>query len=186
MFGWYWLARCLPQAAGLTFVLGPCALCQKPFTAVKNKNDRIDSEKTHSTFCAPNLIPPSYVYTPADKRPFARAAAPNAYSFVWRPLRVCSVAFTPHQLAHNRTPVKQTRRVRDSWAGATAQKPKIILLRQIALQNDLAMIGPLRPADLSTRRGTPTPNQNHRLFANIRCCKLCPASARIWALTILP
>ena len=44
-----------------------------------------------------------------------------------------------HQLAHNRIPAKQTRRVRDSWEeqllGAEDHP-----LRQIALKNDLAMI----------------------------------------------
>jgi transposase len=44
-----------------------------------------------------------------------------------------------HQLAHNRTPVKQTRRVRDSWEEALLQAEDHPL-RQLALKNDLAMI----------------------------------------------
>jgi len=44
-----------------------------------------------------------------------------------------------HQLAHNRTPAKQTRRVRDGWEEQLlAAEPHP--LRQIALKNDLAMI----------------------------------------------
>jgi transposase len=44
-----------------------------------------------------------------------------------------------HQLAHNRTPARQTRRVRDSWEEALL-KAEDNPLRQFALQNDLAMI----------------------------------------------
>jgi hypothetical protein len=44
-----------------------------------------------------------------------------------------------HQLAHNRIPARQTRRVRDSWEQALLQAEDHPL-RQIALQNDLAMI----------------------------------------------
>src|SRR4029077_21095279 len=44
-----------------------------------------------------------------------------------------------HQLAHNRTPAKQTRRVRDSWEDQLL-KAENHPLRQLALKNDLAMI----------------------------------------------
>jgi transposase len=44
-----------------------------------------------------------------------------------------------HQLAHNRTPAKQTRRSRDLWEEQLL-KAENHPLRQIALKNDLAMI----------------------------------------------
>src|ERR1044071_9207063 len=44
MFGWYWLADAC-QAAGLTFVLAH-ALYLKAIHGGKNKNDRIDSERS--------------------------------------------------------------------------------------------------------------------------------------------
>jgi transposase len=44
-----------------------------------------------------------------------------------------------HQLAHNRTPAKQTRRVRDDWEEQLLQAENHPL-RQIALKNDVAMI----------------------------------------------
>src|SRR5204863_7376409 len=101
----------------------------------KNKNDRIDSEKI-AHLLRTNLIPPAYVY-PAAKRPL-RALLRQRLYFVWRrselPSRIHS-----HQLAHNRIPPKQTRRVRDPWEQqvlAAEDHP----LRQFALKNDLAMI----------------------------------------------
>ena len=134
MFGWYWLADAC-QAAGLTFVLAH-ALYVKAIHGGKNKNDRIDSEKlTH--LLRSNLIPPSYVY-PADKRPL-RALLRQRLFFVWRRSELLGRIHS-HQLAHNRTPVKQTRRVRDSWQEQLL-KAEDHPLRQIALQNDLAMIG---------------------------------------------
>jgi len=44
-----------------------------------------------------------------------------------------------HQLAYNRTPAKQTRRVRDSWEEQLL-KAENHPLRQLALKNDMAMI----------------------------------------------
>jgi transposase len=133
MFGWYWLADAC-HAAGLKFVLAH-ALYVKAIHGGKNKNDRIDSEKlTH--LLRSNLIPPSYIY-PADKRPL-RALLRQRLFFVWRRSELLARIHS-HQLAHNRTLVKQTRRVRDSWEEQllkTEDNP----LRQIALKNDLAMI----------------------------------------------
>jgi transposase len=133
MFGWYWLADAC-QAAGLKFVLAH-ALYVKAIHGGKNKNDRIDSEKlTH--LLRSNLIPPAYVY-PAELRPL-RALLRQRIYYVWRRAELLARIHS-HQLAHNRIPAKQTRRVRDSWEeqllGAEDHP-----LRQIALKNDLAMI----------------------------------------------
>jgi transposase len=133
MFGWYWLADACQQA-GLTFVLAH-ALYVKAIHGGKNKNDRIDSEKlTH--LLRSNLIPPAYVY-PADKRPL-RALLRQRIFYVWRRSELLARIYS-HQLAHNRIPARQTRRVRDSWEEALL-KAEDNPLRQFALQNDLAMI----------------------------------------------
>jgi transposase len=133
MFGWYWLADAC-QAAGLTFVLVH-ALYVHLIHAGKTKNDRIDSEKlTH--LLRSNLIPPAYVY-PADRRPL-RALLRQRIFFVWSRSELLA-RVNSHQLAHNRTPAKQTRRTRDLWEEqllAAEDHP----LRQIALKNELAMI----------------------------------------------
>src|SRR5688500_18726917 len=133
MFGWYWLAEAC-QAAGLTFVLAH-ALYVRAIHGGKNKNDRVDSEKlTH--LLRSNLIPPVYVY-PADKRPL-RALLRQRIFYVWSRSELLA-RISSHQLAHNRIPAKQTRRVRDSWEEqllVAEDNP----VRQIALQNDLAMI----------------------------------------------
>ena len=122
------------KAAGLTFVLAH-ALYVKAIHGGKNKNDRVDSEKlTH--LLRSNLIPPSYIY-PADKRPL-RALLRQRIFFVWRRSELLARIYS-HQLAHNRPPVKQTRRVRDSWEEALL-KAEDNPLRQIALKNDLAMV----------------------------------------------
>jgi len=66
-----------------------------------------------------------------------------------------------HQLAHNRAPIKQTRRVRDDWETqllAAEDHP----LRQLALQNDLAMNRSLRSPAHSARKRTPAPGQSDR------------------------
>ena len=133
MFGWYWLAdRC--RAAHLTFVLAH-ALYVKAIHGGKNKNDRIDSEKlTH--LLRSNLIPPSYVY-PAERRPL-RALLRQRLCYVWNRSELLA-RISSHQLAHNRVPAKQTRSNRDPWEAqllAAEDHP----LRQLALQNDLAMI----------------------------------------------
>jgi transposase len=133
MFGWYWLADAC-QAAGLHYVLAH-ALYLKAIHGGKNKNDRIDSEKI-AHLLRSNLIPPAYVY-PAALRPL-RALLRQRLYFVWRRGELLA-RVASHQLAHNRDPVKQTRRVRDSWEQqllAAEEHP----LRQFALQNDLAMI----------------------------------------------
>jgi transposase len=133
MFGWYWLADAC-QDAGLTFVLAH-ALYVKAIHGGKNKNDRVDSEKlTH--LLRSNLIPPAYVY-PAQKRPL-RALLRQRIFYVWRRAELLARIHS-HQLAHNRIPARQTRRVRDGWEEqllAAEDHP----LRQIALKNDLAMI----------------------------------------------
>src|SRR5438094_3171119 len=128
-----WLADAC-QDVGLTFVLAH-ALYVKAIHGGKNKNDRIDSEKlTH--LLRSNLIPPSYVY-PSEKRPL-RALLRQRLFYVWRRAELLARIYS-HQLAHNRTPAKQTRRVLDSWEEqllAAEDNP----LRQLALKNDLAMI----------------------------------------------
>jgi len=133
MFGWYWLADAC-QAAGITFVLAH-ALYVHLIHGGKNKNDRIDSEKlTH--LLRSNLIPPAYVY-PAEQRPL-RALLRQRIFYVWSRSELLA-RVQSHQLAYNRTPVKQTRRVRDPWIEqilAAEDHP----LRQLALKNDLAMI----------------------------------------------
>ncbi len=133
MFGWYWLADAC-EAEGLTFVLAH-ALYLHLIHGGKNKNDRIDSEKI-AHLLRSNLIPPSYVY-PAAKRPL-RALLRQRIAYVWRRSELLARIHS-HQLAHNRTPVKQTRRVRDPWEEQLL-KAENHPLRQLALKNDLAMI----------------------------------------------
>src|SRR4029434_4190424 len=109
MFGWYWLADAC-QAAGLPFVLAH-ALYVRAIHGGKNKNDRIDSEKlTH--LLRSNLIPPAYVY-PRAKRPLP-ALSRQRIGYVWRRSELLARIHS-HQLAHNRTPARQTRRNRDPW-----------------------------------------------------------------------
>lgn len=133
MFGWYWLSDAC-QAAGLKFVLAH-ALYLKAIHGGKNKNDRIDSEKIAHLLRA-NLIPPAYVY-PAALRPL-RALWRQRLCYVWRRAELLA-RIQSHELAHNRCPIKQSRPKRDPWEKqlmAREQNP----LRQLALQNDLAMI----------------------------------------------
>jgi transposase len=133
MFGWYWLADAC-EAAGLHFVLAH-ALYLKAIHGGKNKNDRIDSEKI-AHLLRSNLIPPAYVY-PAAQRPL-RALLRQRLYFVWRRSELLARIHS-HQLAHNRIPPKQTRRIRDPWEQQVlAAEPEP--LRQLALKNDLAMI----------------------------------------------
>ena len=133
MFGWYWLADAC-QAAGLQFVLAH-ALYVKAIHGGKNKNDRIDSEKL-AHLLRSNLLPPAYVY-PAAKRPL-RALLRQRIFYVWRRSQLLARIYS-HQLAHNRTPAKQTRRTRDFWEEQLL-KAENHPLRQLALKNDLAMI----------------------------------------------
>jgi len=133
MFGWYWLADAC-HGANLNFVLAH-ALYVHLIHGGKNKNDRIDSEKlTH--LLRSNLIPPSYVY-PATKRPL-RALLRQRLFYVWSRSELLARIHS-HQLAHNRTPPKQTRSNRDPWEEAllAAEDHPV---RQFALKNDLAMI----------------------------------------------
>jgi transposase len=133
MFGWYWLADAC-QAAGLKFVLAH-ALYLKAIHGGKNKNDRIDSEKiTH--LLRTNLIPPAYVY-PAALRPL-RALWRQRLCYVWRRSELLA-RIASHQLAHNRPVIKQSRPNRDRWEQQLLeQEPDA--MRQLALQNDLAMV----------------------------------------------
>ena len=133
MFGWYWLADACSDA-GLSFVLAH-ALYLKAIHGGKNKNDRIDSEKI-AHLLRSNLIPPAYVY-PAELRPL-RALLRQRLVYVWSRAELLA-RISSHQLAHNRTPARQTRRIRDPWEEellAAEDHP----LRQFALKNDLAMI----------------------------------------------
>jgi transposase len=135
MFGWYWLAdKC--DEADIPFVLAH-ALYVKAIHGGKNKNDRIDSEKlTH--LLRSNLIPPAYVY-PAEGRPL-RALLRQRVFYVWNRSALLA-RINSHQLAQNRVPPRQTRRHnRQPWADqllAAEDHP----LRQVALKNDLALIG---------------------------------------------
>jgi transposase len=134
MFGWYWLADAC-QAANIHFVLAH-ALYLKAIHGGKNKNDRIDSEKiTH--LLRTNLIPPGYVY-PAAKRPL-RALLRQRLLYVWNRSELLS-RIQSHQLAHNRPTTRQTPYNREPWEKhLLAQEPDPV--RQLALQNDLALIG---------------------------------------------
>ena len=134
MFGWYWLSDACAQA-GLTFVLAH-ALYLKAIHGGKNKNDRIDSEKL-AHLLRSNLIPPAYVY-PAEKRPL-RALLRQRLFYVWSRSELLA-RIASHQLAHNRAPQRNTRRVREPWAEqvlAQEEHP----LRKMALENDLALVG---------------------------------------------
>jgi transposase len=134
MFGWYWLADAC-QAAGIHFVLAQ-ALYLKAIHGGKNKNDRIDSEKLAHLFRA-NFIPPAYVY-PAQKRPL-RALLRQRLLYVWNRSELLS-RLQSHQLAYNRPTSRQTLYNREAWQKhllATEPDP----VRQLALQNDLAMVG---------------------------------------------
>ena len=134
MFGWYWLADAC-QAANLHFVLAH-ALYLKAIHGGKNKNDRIDSEKL-AHLLRSHLIPPAYVY-PAAQRPL-RALLRQRLFFVWQ--RAALLArIQSHQLAHNRSLVKQTRSNRAPWEAQLLAQEKDPL-RQLTLQNELAMIG---------------------------------------------
>jgi transposase len=134
MFGWYWLSDAC-QAAGIHFVLAH-ALYLKAIHGGKNKNDRIDSEKL-CHLLRTNLIPPAYVY-PAAKRPL-RALLRQRILYVWRRSELLS-RIQSHQLAHNRPTLRQTRPNREPWEQQLlAQEDHPV--RQLALQNDLALIG---------------------------------------------
>ena len=134
VFGWYWLADAC-QAAGLHFVLAH-ALYLKAIHGGKNKNDRLDSEKL-AHLLRTNLIPPAYVY-PADKRPLRALLRQRAY-YVWSRAELLA-RIQSHQLAYNRPTLRQTRPNRDPWEQQLlAQEPDPV--RQLALQNDLALIG---------------------------------------------
>jgi len=134
MFGWYWLADACAEA-GLPFVLAH-ALYLKAIHGGKNKNDRIDSEQI-ANLLRTNLIPPGYVY-PADKRPL-RALLRQRLLYVWNRSELLA-RIQSHQLAHNRPTLRQNVYNREAWTGqllASEADP----VRQLALQNDLALIG---------------------------------------------
>ena len=133
MFGWYWLADAC-QAASLPFVLAH-ALYLTAIHGGKNKNDRIDSEKL-AHLLRSNLIPPAYVY-PAEKRPL-RALLRQRLLYVWNRSELLS-RLQSHQLAYNRSPLRQTRPNRTPWEqDLLAQETNPVC--QLALQNDLALI----------------------------------------------
>src|SRR5438874_11831435 len=84
-----------------------------------------------------------------------------------------------HQLAHNRIPAKQTRRVRDPWEEqllAAEDHP----LRQLALKNDLAMIRHFDRQVLEVEKELQR-QTNKSALGNTRCFRLCPASVKRWA-----
>ena len=125
--------RCL--SAGRSEVRLAHALYLKAIHGGKNKNDRIDSEKIAHLLRA-NLIPPAYVY-PAALRPL-RALWRQRLCYVWRRAELLA-RIQSQELAQNRCPIKQSRPNRDPWEKqllAREENP----LRQLALQNDLAMI----------------------------------------------
>ena len=134
MFGWYWLADAC-HAAKLPFVLAH-ALYVRAIHGGKNKNDRVDSEKL-AHLLRSNLIPPAFVY-PSEKRPL-RALLRQRTFYVWRRSELVA-RIQSHELAHNRSPLRQSRSNREPWGKellAREENP----LRQIALQSDLVMIG---------------------------------------------
>ena len=134
MFGWYWLAAACADA-GLHFVLAH-ALYLKAIHGGKNKNDRVDSEKI-AHLLRTNLIPPGYVY-PAAKRPL-RALLRQRLLYVWNRSELLS-RIQSHQLAYNRPTCRQTLYNREAWEKQLlASEPDPV--RQLALQNDLALIG---------------------------------------------
>ncbi len=134
MFGWYWLADAC-QDAHIHFVLAH-ALYLKAIHGGKNKNDRIDSEKLCHLLRS-NLIPTAYVY-PAEKRPL-RALLRQRLLYVWNRSELLS-RIQSHQLAYNRPTLRQTPCNRQSWTDQLlASEPDPV--RQLALQNDLALIG---------------------------------------------
>ena len=134
MFGWYWLADAC-QDAGIHFVLAH-ALYLKAIHGGKNKNDRIDSEKI-AHLLRTNLIPPAYVY-PAQKRPL-RALLRQRLLYVWNRSELLA-RLQSHQLAYNRPTFRQTPCNRESW-GQQLLSAEPDAVCQIALQNDLALIG---------------------------------------------
>ena len=84
-----------------------------------------------------NLIPPGYVY-PAAKRPL-RALLRQRLLYVWNRSELLS-RIQSHQLAHNRPTTRQTLYNREPWEKhLLASEPDPV--RQLALQNDLALIG---------------------------------------------
>ena len=83
-----------------------------------------------------NLIPPAYVY-PAARRPLRALLRQRVY-YVWHRAELLARIHS-HQLAHNRTPAKQTRRNRDPWEEQLLQAEDHPL-RQLALKHDLALI----------------------------------------------
>jgi transposase len=134
MFGWYWLADACAEA-GIHFVLAH-ALYLKAIHGGKNKNDRVDSEKI-AHLLRTNLIPPGYVY-PAAKRPL-RALLRQRLLYVWNRSELLS-RIQSHQLAYNRPTTRQTLYNREAWEKQLlASEPDPV--RQLALQNDLALIG---------------------------------------------
>src|SRR5208337_4846166 len=102
----------------------------------KNKNDRIDSEKLCHLLRS-NLIPPGYVY-PAEKRPL-RALLRQRLLYVWNRTELLA-RLQSHQLAYNRPTHRQTPYNRSSW-GQQLLSSEPDPVRQLALQNDLALIG---------------------------------------------
>ena len=173
MFGWYWLADAC-QDAGLTFVLAH-ALYLKAIHGGKNKNDRIDSEKIAHLLRA-NLIPPAYVY-PAGKRPL-RALLRQRLFYVWRRSELLA-RLQSHQLAHNRPTHRQPATTanpgsNNSWPAEAHP------LRQLALQNDLALIRHY-DTQITALEETPAPHQGTAPAATTPCSRPCPASASIWA-----
>jgi transposase len=126
--------RCLPGGC-LHFVLAH-ALYVKAIHGGKNKNDRIDSEKL-CHLLRTNLIPPAYVY-PAEKRPL-RALLRQRLLYVWNRSELLS-RIQSHQLAYNRPTCRQTLYNRESWGEQLlTAEPNTVC--QLALQNDLALIG---------------------------------------------
>src|SRR5208282_4399647 len=74
---------------------------------------------------------------PAAKRPL-RALLRQRILYVWRRSELLA-RIQSHQLAHNRSPVRQTRSNRDPWEQQLlAQEDHPV--RELALQNDLALI----------------------------------------------
>ena len=127
--------------------------------------------------CAPTSFRQAYVY-PADKRPAARVAAP-AHALRLEPQRTVvphPVPSTGPQPAHLARPYN-----RESW-GEQLLAPRQPL-RQLALQNDLALIRHYDAQLATLAKKTQTTKQT--ASRDFTCSKPSPASAISWALTIL-
>ena len=134
MFGWYWLADAC-QAAGIHFVLAHASTSRQ--ISRWQKQERPGGLwKKSPTSCAPTLIPPRLRLSRCQTA--AARALRQRLLYVWNRSRSCphSVPSTRPQPAHHPPDPLQ----REPWEKhLLASEPDPV--RQLALQNDLALIG---------------------------------------------